>query len=228
MSSKIHNFALALLFLTGACDDDDTGGGSDTAATDAASTSQTSSTTTGDPSSTTGDLPTTGPTTESETTMDTTSGGLDPDFLAACEAYCEHAVACGKQPGVAECLSWCSGLDEQCTAKTQAYLVCAATMSCEELDGHFEDGPCSNETWEFVLCTSPDPLPCTDSGYQSDTECGLLLECPDAPAREFKCDTETCTCFEGGVQSAECPASGVCGMGDMIYNKQYECCGWDP
>jgi hypothetical protein len=163
-----HNYIkkiVALLLFTGACNPEHSGT-SDTDDTDAGST--------GGASSTTDEMPATGSTspaegttgeattTEEPTEADTT-GGLDPS--ASCEAYCEHATECGVESDVAECVDWCiadfeellADLMGQCGAENEALLNCAAALSCEELSGELESGPCGDELAAFSSCAGIEP-----------------------------------------------------------------------
>lgn len=167
-----HNYLkiIVLLLLTGACNPENSGT-SDTNDTDAGST--------GGASSTTGEMSTTGSTSPAEGTTgdtmtteepeatttegDTTGGGLDPSV--SCEAYCEHAVECGLESDAAECVALCIAefeelLEElmgQCVVENEALLNCAAALSCQELSGELESGPCSDELAAFLSCAGIEP-----------------------------------------------------------------------
>ncbi|MCY0993431.1 hypothetical protein OV203_40210 [Nannocystis sp. ILAH1] len=134
MSARIFVPAFAMLLFTGACGDDGDGPEDTTGATAGApTTDDTAATTDESPTSTTEATPTTsasdGETTTDATTdattdvttgdpstdtgattdADTTTGGLDPDALSACQAYCERWGECGFQPDLAGCIDGCSG-----------------------------------------------------------------------------------------------------------------------
>jgi hypothetical protein len=169
-----HFQPLALLLLAGACNLAPSGTTTDT---DADSTGDAASTTDEPPATgstspteaTTGDTTTTeGPeatTTANDPTEADTTGGLDPEQLGACEAYCEHATECAVESDAAECVAACSEdfaelVDElmgECVAENQALLTCAAEISCEELAGEIESGPCSAEWTAFANCYGIEP-----------------------------------------------------------------------
>lgn len=160
---------VALLLLAGACNPENSGT-SDTHDTDAGSTGGASSTTgsTSPAEGTTGDTTTTeepeATSTEGDPTeAGTTGGGVDPSV--SCEAYCEHAVECGLESDVAECVALCfeefeellEDLMGQCIAENEALLNCAATLTCQELSGELESGPCSDELAAFLSCAGIEP-----------------------------------------------------------------------
>lgn len=170
---------VTLLLLAGACnpensgtsDTDDTTGDSTGGSTGGASSTTGEMSTTDATSSSagsTGEAMTTGAseatTTEGDPTeAGTTGGSVDPS--TSCAAYCEHAAECGVESDAAECVAACTedfeellaDLMGQCGAENEAVLHCAAALSCEELAGDIETGPCGDELAAFDSCFGIEP-----------------------------------------------------------------------
>ncbi|MFZ6177288.1 hypothetical protein [Nannocystis pusilla] len=251
MSARIFVSTFAMLLFTGACGDDGDGPGDTTAATaDGPTTDDTAATTDESPTSsseaTTGAIPTTsvsdGETTTDATTgdpstdtgattdADTTTGGLDPDALNACQAYCERWGECGFQPDLAGCIDGCSdnqwGLAGECKQANLDVLACFTGLSCDDLLASVDENSamCSEQKAAVTDACAGDE--CAQSVIGGGDECEVQLECPDGPVQRMVCDAQTCTCLEDGVTVGECAAEGVCDAGDAIVDKAATCCGF--
>ncbi|MFY0532586.1 hypothetical protein [Nannocystis pusilla] len=230
-----------MLLFTGACSDDGGGPEDTTGATaNAPTTDDTAATTDEPPTGTTEATPTTsaGETTTSDpstdtgatTDVDTTTGGLDPDALSACQAYCERWSECGFQPDLAGCIDGCSdnqiGLAGECKQANLDVLACFTALSCDDLLASVdeESALCSEQRAAVDAACVGDE--CAQSVLGGGDECEVQLECPDGPVQKMVCDAQACACLEDDVAVGECAAEGVCAAGDAIVAKAATCCGF--
>ncbi|WP_434427076.1 hypothetical protein [Nannocystis pusilla] len=257
MSARIFVLPFAMLLFTGACGDDGDGPADTTGATaDAPTTDDTAATTDESPTSTTEATPTTSdgetptdattdattdvttnvttgdPSTDTGATtdVDTTTGGLDPDALSACQGYCERWGECGFQPDLAGCIAGCSdnqwGLVGECKQANLNVLVCFTALSCDDLLVSVDENSaaCSEQKAAVTAACAGDE--CAQSVLGGGDECEVQLECPDGPVQKMVCDAQTCTCLEDELAVGECAAEGVCAAGDAIVAKAATCCGF--
>lgn len=256
MSARIFVSTFAMLLLTGACGDDGDGPEDTTAATaDGPTTDDTAATTDESPTSAgeastdatttttsvsggetttdvTPDVTTGNPSSDTGATTDadTTTGGLDPDALNACQAYCERWGECGFQPDLAGCIDGCSGnqwgLAGECKQANLDVLACFTGLSCDDLLASVDEnsGACSEQRAAVTAACAGDE--CAKSVLGGGDECEVHVECPDAPVQQMICDAQTCTCLEDGVTVGECAAEGVCSAADAIIDKTARCCGF--
>lgn len=163
-----------------------------------------------------------------ETTGDTTGG--EPDLMQLCEGFCAKNAECNMvdPDGCAEeCVQELGGEDE-CSAATQSLLTCMLGLTCEQfvaLTDEDDPGPCaaqleaSDEVCAGNVCTAG------IGSNEEGTECSYILDCPDDPEKEFKCDPDTCLCLEGGKEVGQCPSEGVCMEIGGLPDKAMACCG---
>jgi hypothetical protein len=244
MQLKTCSLTFTLLLL-GACPGE-TGKGTDSSSDPTTSSSTTDDMPTTNPSSTTDESGTTdeAPTTEDSATVgtsgedttttdtDTGVGPVDPELESACRAACEREIECEEEAAdVEECVVGCSeefaGLPAECDPLTLDFLLCMSQASCLDLEGNIEEGVCADAFDAFEECADVGPGACVTGLSEGEEECGVSTECPDEPRREIVCDTQTCTCFEGDVEVASCPAEGVCLQGDAIFDKRDSCCNFE-
>lgn len=255
MTTRIFAPTFAMLLFTGACGDD-VGGPDDSSGTAGATTTDgTGSTTDHSPTSTTDSTtgvatdapPTTSSASDGETTTvattnattdapidtttepETTTGGVDPDVLSVCEAYCGRWDECGLQPDLAGCVAGCadnhSGLAGECKQASLDLFACTAALNCDELLGSGEPGgPCSAQEAAMTAACAGDE--CARSVSGGNDECEVRIECPEAPLQQMICDDQTCTCLEGGETVGACAAEGVCAAGEGIFDMTARCCGF--
>lgn len=167
---------------------------------------------------------------EETSTSDATSTGGEPP-AGPCEAFCAQSVACeqGEPTPLEACVAACAAdlalFEGACHTAWIAGLECVAGLTCEELaalnDG--EPSACDAALGQQAECATG----CTvgGGGSMDGSQCEWMHECPLEPLLEMTCDTETCQCFEDGVQVGECQAEGACLAIEALAGKAEACCG---
>ncbi|MCY1008592.1 hypothetical protein OV079_24125 [Nannocystis pusilla] len=183
------------------------------------------------PESSSGETPATSTTDEATSTTDATATGEAPP-AGPCEAFCAHSIACEQdEPTSLEaCLADCAAdlafFEGKCHTAWIAGLECKAGLTCEELAALNDGQPsaCDAEVGQQAECAGG----CgTGAGGQMDgSSCQWMQECPLEPTFEMTCDTETCQCFEDGVQVGECQAEAACLALATLADKAEACCGF--
>lgn len=182
--------------------------------------------------------PTTSATADSTTATDSGNATADPDPSATadppgdpCTTLCNRLAACmvDSEPG---CFEGCSeDLDDsegECRDATIAWLSCLEGLDCAELKATFEDDAPSgcDAQLDNVEVECSDGV-CSFNGGGGQDECEASVECRGEPLRAMKCDSVTCTCFEGDEPTGmDCPADGICMNLDALQDKSFACCGF--
>ncbi|MCY0987615.1 hypothetical protein OV203_10800 [Nannocystis sp. ILAH1] len=170
----------------------------------------------------------TAPSEETSTTDPTATGGEPP--AGPCEAFCAQSIACEQEATPFEaCVAFCEAdlafFEGECHNVWIAGLECKAGLTCEELaalnDG--EPSACDAVVGQQAECAAGCSV--GGGGSMDGSSCQWMLECPLEPLLEMMCDTETCLCFEDGVQVGECQAEGTCLPIEALADKAEVCCG---
>lgn len=246
-----RTIALTLLLALGCGDDKNsmtTDGGTD-GATGTAGTTETATTTMTPTGGTTTDSGTMGgtqstgtsaPTTtggEMTTGVDTTTGGGSDGVEEECAAVCGPLVECGLLQNEQMCVNGClgdfGGGEGACDAAIGQFLLCLSGMECQELQTWFETEEPGSCTDAYNLaeqaCDGGMMGDCVVSfgSNQQGTECfAEQVDCPGEPDLQMQCNETECVCLVDGVETAICPADGVCQMEDQIGQKSLDCCGF--
>lgn len=178
---------------------------------------------------------------EDDTAGSDESGGDTMSDMEICEAYCAWEVGCYAEYPIEQCMDDCLynlGVfddSEECDAAFEKILICAAEFEACEPSGLTPDCEAADEM--LTECESPGEC---HMGFNTELDyssCTAISTCnPSDPATlEMHCDSETCTCFENGEATGECPALGACMTIDpydpvefeqMVGPFVEECCGW--
>lgn len=242
----------ALLSLLAACRPTPVELGAD-GGTEGADTSTTTGTTTGDGSTAASDASASGgthidsgglstgeggATDAGSTTEEYTTGGPPWELVKACSSACKRIFACIETPPLFQdpkackdaCVRRVDNEDPDCLVSSVEFGQCVAGLACETLKAGLQPdnlGACK-ATFDDV---ERDCRTCP-AGVYIDTEDSCMLEeyCGGDNAQGVSCEGETCVCLEGGEQTAECPANGVCQHPDFVRELERmaeECCGFD-
>ena len=162
----------------------------------------------------------------------TTTGDTEGGSLAeACAALCMHLDQC--KPGVVGPVDQCiAGCDVEtgtpsCIAAIADQWACVAGLSCEEALKFIEASP------ESCLAeVGATDQACMDEGCSGEvggggTTCEFQQQCM-GPKQTITCDGDMCTCIENGLPKNDCPADGLCELGQEEKQAAINtCCGWD-
>lgn len=186
-------------------------------------------TTTADATATTAGTTAATTATTAMTTVGTTTepAGCATDFVTGCQSNCAAAVTCN--PGdpelgtFEECVMQCTAeLIELPPACQQAWceaLACTGTLDCKSLKiGTAECDALFAATDE--ACAGDDCF--VGAGADGMCEYG----CNGGVELRLRCDASVCVCFEDDIETASCPADGICNALDGLDDYGAACCGW--
>jgi hypothetical protein len=158
---------------------------------------------------------------------DPTTGQINPQVVAECDALCAHYQECGlKEHELCQmgCVAKFGADHQECYEAGSAARTCLTAMTCEELGEYLqfnEGGPCAQlleGQHEACTCQSQSIM------HVGVDACAYNLDCPYVPFRQIACAQGTCECRVGDEVVKTCPQDDTCADWLDLIDKAESCC----
>lgn len=173
---------------------------------------------------------TTGPGTDGTTAGSGSSDGTGSTgaIEEACEAFCDNWARClPAEPPPPDCVQACVDEPEAdeavCIEATADYYRCVGALECTEF---IENVACIEQ--DMIAAAACGSSECFVGVGGDELMCSISLACPGVGVeQEMSCDTETCTCLDGGMEVGSCEAMSVCEAMETLHDHAIACCGFE-